>query len=87
MNKKDKGEVRELIIDALNEVMIPALDRLQVEVDDIKERMLTKDEGASKTDIDRLERRLIARENQADRIAKKVENHERRIEDLESMKN
>lgn len=49
MNKKDKGEVRDLII------------------------------GASKTDIDRLERRLIARENQADGVPKKVEIHEKLI--------
>lgn len=77
MNKKDKGEVRDLIMDALNEVMIPALDRVEHQIDT----------RASKEDIDRLERRMSARENQNDRLAKKIENHERRIEDLESMKN
>lgn len=68
MNKKDKEEVRELTIDALNEVVIPALDNLQ---------------GQIKEDIDRLERRLMARENQGDRLANKIENHEKRLLKLE----
>jgi len=68
MNKKDKEDSHEIIADAVHEVVVPALEDMETRL---------KNELASKEDIDRLERKLDAQQNQLDR-------HDKRIQTLEA---
>ncbi len=67
MNKKDKTETIGLISEALNEVMIPALE-------DMEERLAAKlDMKADKEDVGRVERKLDAMTDRLDRHGKAIE--------------
>jgi hypothetical protein len=81
MNKKDKNEWMGLFGEAFREVILPAFDDLNSQIQGINYRLDT--EVATKADIDRLERRLVSRESQLDRLGNKVDNHEKRIGKLE----
>jgi len=58
MNKKDKNEFTMIVTDALNDVMIPALESLETRL---------TDKLASKEDLDRVERKIVAATNRMDR--------------------
>jgi len=75
MNKKDKDEFTTIVTDALNDVMIPALESLETRL---------TDKLASKEDLDRVERKIIAATNRMDRHGKQIEDYGERIQTLET---
>ncbi len=82
MTKKVDEKFTKLFVEAFREVVLPSFELIQEQIDNILQRMDT--ELATKHDISRLERRLIARENQLDRLGNCTDNHEKRIEKLET---
>jgi peptidoglycan hydrolase CwlO-like protein len=82
MNKKDKEEFVGIVAEALNDVMIPALESM--------EERLRRD-LASKKDVqdlsmrmDSLNRKFDSQQERQDRHGKQLENHEKRIHVLEA---
>ena len=85
MNKQDKKEVRNLVIEAMEEVILPAMDSMEKR---IRKDMATKDDLtkleqklredlASKEDIARLERKFDAQQSRLDK-------HDSRLKVLEN---
>lgn len=78
MNKKDKEEFTMIVTDALNDVMIPALESME-------ERLASKESVEEIImKVDSLDRKFDAQQNRLDRQGKQVENHEERIQILET---
>ena len=71
MTKKDKDESYEMFSKAFHEIVVPTLE-------DMEERL------ASKKDLDRIERKIDATINRMDRHGKQLDNHEERIQTLET---
>lgn len=81
MNKKDKGEFAIIVTDALNDVMIPAIESLEIRLTD---KLASKEDAEDiKMKVDSLDRKFDAQQNRLDRQGKQVEDHEVRIHDLE----
>ena len=70
MNIKDKDEIYDIFAKGFHEIVPPLLEDAMKDV-------------ASKGDIDRLERKIDASYERADRHGKRLENHEKRIGRLE----
>lgn len=82
MTKKDKGEFTTLVTDALNEVMIPALESLETRLTD---KLASKEDVEDvKMKVDSLDRKFDAQQDRLDRHGKQVEDHEERIQTLET---
>ncbi len=75
MTKNQRQEMVEVVTDALNEVVIPALENM--------EERLRKD-LASKEDISRLERKFDAQQDRLDRHGIQLEKHEEQIKKLQT---
>ena len=78
MTKNDKDEVTKIVTDALNDVMIPALDdmetRLRNDLASKKDVNELKVELKNiKADIDTLDRKFDAQQNRLDRHGKDIE--------------
>ena len=78
MTKNDKDEVTKIVTDALNDVMIPALDdmetRLRNDLASKKDVNELKVELKNiKADIDTLDRKFDAQQNRLDRHTKDIE--------------
>jgi hypothetical protein len=70
MDKKDKDEFTGLIVDALNDVVVPALD-------DMEARLASKEElqgfrKETEMHFDRLERKFDAQQDRLDRHDKRI---------------
>lgn len=71
MNKKDKEEMTKLITDALNDVVIPAIEDSETRV---RKDMATKRDIADvRSDIDTLSRKFDAQQSRLDRHGKDIE--------------
>lgn len=82
MNKKDKDEFTMIVTDALNDVMIPALESLETRLTD---KLASKEDVEDvKMKVDSLDRKFDAQQDRLDRHGKQVEVHEERIQTLET---
>ncbi|OGM31256.1 hypothetical protein A2630_04510 [Candidatus Woesebacteria bacterium RIFCSPHIGHO2_01_FULL_44_10] len=72
MNKKDKEEIGKVVVEALNEVVIPVLENMGDQIDELK------------MSNDRIERKLDAQQNRSDRQGKQLVDHRERIQILEA---
>ena len=82
MNKKDKDEFTMVVTNALNDVMIPALESLETRLTD---KLASKEDVEDiKIKVDSLDRKFDAQQNRLDRHGKQVEDHEERIQILET---
>ncbi len=82
MNKKDKDEFTMLVTDALNDVMIPALESLETRLTD---KLASKEDAEDiKMKVDSLDRKFDAQQNRLDRQGKQIEDHEERIQVFET---
>lgn len=76
MIQKDKDEFTTIVVDALNTVMVPALDNMATA---LKEELASKEELKEvKMGIDSLDRKFDAQQERQDR-------HNKRIESLEKL--
>lgn len=74
MNKKDKDEFTKLIGDALNDVMVPALESME-------ERL--RNELASKKDLKELSLKVDSLDRKFDVQQERLDRHDKRISVLE----
>ena len=82
MNKKDKNEFTMIVTDALNDVMIPALESLETRLTD---KLASKEDVEDvKMKVDSLDRKFDAQQNRLDRQGKQIEDHEERIQVFET---
>ena len=82
MNKKDRNEFTMIVTDALNDVMIPALESLETRLTD---KLASKEDVEDvKMKVDSLDRKFDAQQDRLDRHGKQVEDHEERIQTLET---
>ena len=82
MNKKDRNEFTMIVTDALNDVMIPALESLETRLTD---KLASKEDVEDvKMKVDSLDRKFDAQQNRSDRQGKQMEDYEERIQVLET---
>jgi len=82
MNKKDKDEFSMIVTDALNDVMIPALESLETRLTD---KLASKEDVEDITmKVDSLDRKFDAQQNRLDRQGKQIEDHNERIQVFET---
>ena len=82
MNKKDKNEFTMIVTDALNDVMIPALENLETRLTD---KLASKEDVEDvKMKVDSLDRKFDAQQNRLDRHGKQLEDYGERIQVLET---
>jgi len=82
MNKKDKNEFTMIVTDALNDVMIPALESLETRLTD---KLASKEDMEYiKMKVDSLDRKFDAQQNRLDRHGKQLEDYGERIQVLET---
>jgi hypothetical protein len=82
MNKKDKDEFAMIVTDALNDVMIPALESLETRLTD---KLASKENMEDiKVKVDSLDRKFDAQQNRLDRQGKQMEDYGERIQVLET---
>ncbi len=82
MNKKDRNEFTMIVTDALNDVMIPALESLETRLTD---KLASKEDAEDiKMKVDSLDRKFDAQQNRLDRQGKQIEDHEERIQVFET---
>ncbi|PIP57420.1 hypothetical protein COX03_03195 [Candidatus Woesebacteria bacterium CG22_combo_CG10-13_8_21_14_all_39_10] len=82
MNKKDKNEFTMIVTDALNDVMIPALESLETRLTD---KLASKEDMEDiKMKVDSLDRKFDAQQNRLDRHGKQLEDYGERIQVLET---
>ncbi len=72
MDKKQKEETTKIFAEAFHEVVVPELEK-------ITERLIEVGEG-----VDTLNRKFDAQQDRMDRHGKQLENHEKRIQVLET---
>lgn len=77
MNKSDEDKVYKIVANALNDVMIPAMEDMENRIN--KKFELT----ASSADIDRVERKIDAQQDHMDDHDIELKDHEERIQVLE----
>ena len=71
MNKKDRNEMVGLITDALNDVVIPALEDMETR---LRNDLASKEDVKEiRKDIDTLDRKFDAQQNRLDRHGKDIE--------------
>ncbi len=82
MNKKDKDEFSMIVTDALNDVMIPALESLETRLTD---KLASKEDVEDITmKVDSLDRKFDAQQNRLDQQGKQIEDHNERIQVFET---
>jgi len=82
MNKKDKDEFTMVVTNALNDVMIPALESLETRLTD---KLASKEDVEDiKMKVDSLDRKFDAQQNRLDRHGKQLEDYGERIQILET---
>jgi hypothetical protein len=72
MNKKQKEEFIELFSQSFKEVVLPSLEDMQTDINELKETTY------------RIEERLEKHDNHLERHDTKLDNHEKRISKLET---
>ena len=82
MNKKDRNEFTMIVTDALNDVMIPALESLETRLTD---KLASKEDVEDvKMKVDSLDRKFDAQQERMDRYGKRLDKHEEGIQTLET---